>query len=453
MIKHGKRVAALMLALAMAAGGSISASAANVIVSGQGQDSKAASTSGVIVAGQGQSQGQGAGGPGGGQTAVPGQSGFVPAAPAEYAPVVNELPNAVTVVPTYGSYGQLQKVAMSLNGLSGSISYGIHVNFGGAQAWAGDGHSVGTTDVEHIWIEAIQIAISGEIAKSYDVYYRGTSAIAGQHGWAAAEQLMGTIGRGDYLTGLQVVLVPKGSGYPGSYEGRFYSSHSGSIHVEMGNTTYANGYTGWVDHDMARYYFVNGRAVTGWQYIDGLKFYFNEGGALIMDVDNIIGKQPSYQLRVNKQLNCLTVYAKDGANGYIIPVKSMLTSVGDNTPIGTFRTPEKYRWRLMVNDTYTQYATRLTAGKGFLFHSITYDAQRPDALIPNGYNYLGVNRSLGCIRLTCGNAKWVYENCPLGTEVVVYNDPNSPGPFFKPYQVWIPLSQTWDPTDPAMAGR
>ena len=61
----------------------------------------------------------------------------------------------------------------------------------------------------------------------------------------------------------------------------------------------------------------------------------------------------------------------------------MLTSVGDDTPLGTFYTPEKYRWRLMVNDTYTQYATRLTAGQGFLFHSITYAS-------PVSYTHLDV---------------------------------------------------------------
>ena len=142
-------------------------------------------------------------------------------------------------------------------------------------------------------------------------------------------------------------------------------------------------YSGWLDYDGARFYFQNGAAVTGWQYIDGLKFYFGPQGVLVQDLDPVLGIQPSYQLRVNKALNCLTVYAKDGDNGYIIPVKAMLTSVGDDTPLGTFYTPEKYRWRLMVNDTYTQYATRLTAGQGFLFHSITYAS-------PVSYTHLDV---------------------------------------------------------------
>jgi hypothetical protein len=363
-------------------------------------------------------------------------------------PAQNAVEGAVNVNAEYGSNGEILRVAMSLNGIPGTITYGVYVNTAGYIPWQADGGVAGGTE-DSTHVEAIQIALTGEAAKLYDVYYRGVSGNAGQHGWACNEELMGTMDRGDYLKSLEVVLVPKGAGAPGSYEGRFYSNHSESIRILDDGSTYANGYTGWADHDRARYYFVNGQAVTGWQYIDGLKYYFNNSGALIMDVDDMIGKQDSYVIKVNKELNCATVYAKDGDNGYIIPVKAMLTSVGDDTPIGTFYTPEKYRWRFMVNETYTQYATRITAG--FLFHSITYETTNEKTLITAGYNKLGVTRSLGCVRLNAANAKWVYDNCKLGTEVIVYNDAESPSPFFKPYQKWIPADQTWDPTDPNCA--
>lgn len=378
------------------------------------------------------------------------EQNFYPAGPNGIAGVAAD---GVVMAKTDGVDGQLTNISLKLNGVDGAISYGVYVNNGGYLPWKGDGLPAGGTE-NSTYVEAIQVAITGEAAKLYNVYYRGVSAYAGQHGWACNEELMGTVDRGDYLTSIEVCLVPKEMGAPGSYERRFFSNHSEYIHIEEGNTTYyvqGTGYTGWVDHDRARYYFQDGRAVIGWNYIDGLKFYFNNNGALIMDVDDIIGKQSTYQLRVNKELNCLTVFAKDGDNGFIIPVKAMLTSVGDDTPLGTFKTPEKYRWRLMVNDTYTQYATRIIAGEGFLFHSITYEKADPKTLFNNGYNNLGVSRSLGCVRLTCANAKWVYDNCKIGTEVVIYEDANVPGPFFKPYQVWIPQDQRWDPTDPACA--
>lgn len=378
------------------------------------------------------------------------EPGFYAAGPSNINGVAAD---GVLMAKTDGVNQQITNLSLKLNGIPGEISYGVYVNHGGYLPWKGAGIAAGGTE-NSTYVEAIQIALSGEAAKLYNVYYRGTSAYAGQHGWACNEELMGTVDRGDWLTSIEVCLVPKELGAPGSYENRFFSNHSEYIHIEEGNTTYyvnGTGYTGWVDHDRARYYFQDGRAVTGWNYIDGMKFYFNDNGALIMDVDDIIGKQGSYQLRVNKELNCLTVFAQDGDNGYIIPVKAMLTSVGDDTPLGTFKTPEKYRWRLMVNDSYTQYATRIIARQGFLFHSITYEKADPKTLYNTGYNNLGVSRSLGCVRLTCANAKWVYDNCKIGTEVTIYEDSEVPSPFFKPYQVWIPEDQRWDPTDPACA--
>lgn len=452
-------------------------SSSSVIVAGQTQQESAANGPAIIVSGQ-TDEASPVVGPGmapgmssSGTVTVPTETVITPEAAADPSAAASdvqaEIPEAswgmqfynagceqVLMAKTDGVNGQLTNVAFMLNGVEGAISYGVYVNHGGYLPWKGDGLAAGGTE-NSTYVEAIQMAISGEAAKVYDVYYRGTSARAGQHGWACNEELLGTVDRGDWLTSIEVRLVPKGSGAPGTYERRFFSNHSEYIHISDGGSTYYQngvGYTGWVDHDRARYYFQDGIALTGWHYVDGLKFYFNNSGALIMDVDAIIGKQSSYQLHVNKTLNCLTVFAKDGDNGYTIPVKAMLTSVGDDTPLGTFTTPEKYRWRLMVNDTWTQYATRIKAGEGFLFHSITYEEPDKMTLFNNGYNNLGVSRSLGCVRLTCGNAKWVYDNCKLGTEVVIYEDEVSPGPFFKPYQIWVPKDQRWDPTDPACEG-
>ena len=146
-------------------------------------------------------------------------------------------------------------------------------------------------------------------------------------------------------------------------------------------------------------------------------------------------------------MNCLTVYAQDGANGFIIPVKSFLVSTGEDTPLGTFYTPEKYRWRLMIHDLWTQYATRLGSGLRILMHSIIYDAPDPYTVWASTYNNLGIARSAGCIRLTTADAKWIYDYCAVGTAVEVYNSP-IPGPFNRPTIAYeIPFEQRWDPTD------
>ena len=231
-----------------------------------------------------------------------------------------------------------------------------------------------------------------------------------------------------------------------------YSDKSSRLKVSDGGTTYTNAdgsaYNGWLDDDRKRYYFVDGKAVTGWQYIDGLKFYFYNNGVLCQNVDEIIGKQSSYLLKVNKTMNCLTVYAPDGSNGYVIPVMAMMTSVGDDTPIGTFHTPEKFRWHLMIDDSYTQWATRIT--QGFMMHTITYE--KSDNMWMNnwGYNNLSVSRSHGCVRLIAKNAKWIYDNCAVGTAITIYEDSTSPSPFMIPDQVSISFAQRWDPTDPTV---
>lgn len=146
-------------------------------------------------------------------------------------------------------------------------------------------------------------------------------------------------------------------------------------------------------------------------------------------------------------MNCTTIYVQDGENGFIIPYKSFLCSTGDDTPIGTFKTPEKYRWRLMVTGEYCQYLTRLGAGLPILMHSAIYEKPNPYTLYSSTYNFLGISRSHGCIRFTAADCKWIYDHCALGTSVTVYNSP-VPGPFDRPaLKVIIPSEQTWDPTD------
>ena len=58
---------------------------------------------------------------------------------------------------------------------------------------------------------------------------------------------------------------------------------------------------------------------------------------------------------------------------------------------------------------------------------------------------------MGCVRLTVKDAKWIYENCPIGTQVEFYSSSN-PGPLGKPTTRKISGAPAnvrgWDPTDP-----
>lgn len=184
---------------------------------------------------------------------------------------------------------------------------------------------------------------------------------------------------------------------------------------------------------------------SGWRYVNGYKLYYDKNGKLVKDVSKIIGKQSSYVIKVNKKKNCVTVYAKDGKKGYIIPVKAFPCSAGKATPITTARTPAKYRWHELNGNCYGQWCTRIK--QGYLFHSVMYGRTKNTSLSVSNYNKLGRTASHGCIRLRAGDAKWIYDNCKLKTKVVIYNSSN-PGPLGKPSVAKLPKWHRWDPTDP-----
>lgn len=159
-----------------------------------------------------------------------------------------------------------------------------------------------------------------------------------------------------------------------------------------------------------------------------------------------------YLVKVNRVLNCVTVYTKDSNGKFTVPYKSMACSTGkyiNNTPLGTFKVSSRYTWRLMVDGTHSQYATRFYGG--ILFHSVPCYSPHKNQLECEEFNKLGSPASLGCVRLNVQDAKWIYDNCPYGTTVIVYDDETSPGPLGKPSVIKIPEDSPyrgWDPTDP-----
>lgn len=159
-----------------------------------------------------------------------------------------------------------------------------------------------------------------------------------------------------------------------------------------------------------------------------------------------------YMIMVNRAANCVTVYGKDDSGEFTVPVKAITVSCGKNvgdTPTGTYQTINEYNWRQMVDDTFGQYAYRIVGS--ILFHSVPYYTQSKADLEWEEFNKLGTSASLGCIRMSVGDAKWLMDNCPIGTLVKIYDDAANPGPLGKPDTIKIPEDSPyrgWDPTDP-----
>lgn len=343
-------------------------------------------------------------------------------------------------------------ISTFLENIFGNVLYRAYNSATGWTGWALNGQQ--TFFDGNAWhpVEAIQYRFAGPVNNQYDIYYSALLSDGTQTGWGKNGETVGTMNTGLYLTGFRLAYFAKNTASGLDTSNTLKSAHADGIQYVDGQMRYIHGngdsYTGWGWLGSDRYYFKDSVPVTGWQYIDGLKYYFGEDGKMWSDVESLLGSDGPYLIKINKEMNCMTIYAQDGGNGYIIPVKSFLTSVGDDTPVGTFKTPEKYRWRLMIHDVYTQYATRLGAGLPILIHSIIYDAANPMTVWASTYNNMGIARSAGCIRLVSGDAKWVYDHCALGTTVQVYNS-SVAGPFERPtIAAEIPFEQTWDPSDP-----
>ncbi|MBT9766605.1 L,D-transpeptidase [Clostridium sp. MCC345] len=159
-----------------------------------------------------------------------------------------------------------------------------------------------------------------------------------------------------------------------------------------------------------------------------------------------------YYITVNLTANVVTVYEKDAAGNYTVPIKAFRCSGGTDTPEGTFRTSAKYEWRALYGNVWGQYATRITGP--YLFHSVPYFEKDKTTLEYDEFNKLGTTASAGCIRLTVRDVKWIYDNCPIGITVRMYR-----GEVKEPLQpAAVPkvnrndtVRRGWDPTDPAAA--
>lgn len=150
-----------------------------------------------------------------------------------------------------------------------------------------------------------------------------------------------------------------------------------------------------------------------------------------------------YVLKVNRKQNVITAYKNN------VPVRVMLCSTGKNnaTPTGTYYTQAKMRWHELNGPVWGQYCTRISGH--YLFHSVYYRSYNDNTTLAiNQYRKLGQQASHGCVRVTVEDAKWIYDNCSVGTKVVIY-DSNDPGPLGKPSSIKVKIKSSgkWDPTD------
>lgn len=125
------------------------------------------------------------------------------------------------------------------------------------------------------------------------------------------------------------------------------------------------------------------------------------------------------RVEVNKKMQLVTVFGKD-MNGIETPVWYAVCSTGapgEETVEGRFYLKpltmgESYKkWYLFTNSgIWIVNCTQIMGD--YCFHSILFrNLFNPKSLVPSSYYDIGKKATNGCVRLTVGDAAFVYDNC------------------------------------------
>lgn len=170
-------------------------------------------------------------------------------------------------------------------------------------------------------------------------------------------------------------------------------------------------------------------ALTAFQKFNGLKQSGQadaETQRVLYSSSALAGKQADKRYLLKISVDKQRVYAYEWSvldQDYTSLARTMVCSTGLNatpTPKGTFtNTTPVVRWGYFPKfDCWAQYLYRINGS--ILFHSVLYDSADESTLRWGSVQKLGSKASHGCVRLSVEDAKWIYNNCPAGTTIVVY---------------------------------
>lgn len=133
------------------------------------------------------------------------------------------------------------------------------------------------------------------------------------------------------------------------------------------------------------------------------------------DVINSLNVTSNTSYLIWVELSEFRVYIFKGSSNKWILQKEYVCTIGKPstpTPKGNFRVGIKGLYFGVQRGYKCWYYTQFKGN--YLFHSIIYNL---DGSVRDGR--LGMKLSDGCIRLENVNAKWIYDNIPAGTRVVI----------------------------------
>ena len=253
-----------------------------------------------------------------------------------------------------GGTGQVEQlqVQASSSDLSGAAQV-RSCNAGGWTGWSGDNGSTGGSGTR---MEAFQVQLTSQMSYYYNVWYRAYIQNAGWLGWAKNGETAGSVGQSLRVEALQVMILPKNAGAPGSTDGHEYSPMSAMVAGYSSPTPYL--------------------------------IYVNRGA-------------------------CRT-YVYTGSQGNWILQREIVCSPGKpSTPTisGVHHVGSK---TYVFGHGYScYYATQISGD--YLFHSILY--RQGTFAVMDGT--LGRQVSHGCVRMALENAQYIYNTVPAGSTIVI----------------------------------
>jgi uncharacterized protein YjdB len=297
---------------------------------------------------------------------------FFPANDISYQTHVQNIgwQNPVGSKATAGTTGRsLRLEAISINTNSPSLmgfQYRTHIqNIGWESSWHNTGEVSGTTG-QSLRLEAIQIKLTGEMSRFFDVYYRAHVQNIGWMGWAKNGESAGSEGYSYRMEAIQIVLCAKGQTPGGNGTAAFQSRKNPLASMDAK----AQGYS----------------------------------------------SRTGYLILIDKSSHYLALYR--GSKGSWRQDRSWKVDVGapgTPTPSGEFHLGTKHPY-FDSGTCRCWYASQVTGS--IYLHSVLYFQTGSPSRIMDGR--LGMSISHGCIRMELSNAKWIWDNVPAGTTIVVY---------------------------------
>ena len=258
--------------------------------------------------------------------------------------------------------------ALKLNvssSVSGGIEYSAHVQDVGWQGWVSNGDVAGTVGRAKR-IEALKIRLTGDLSNYFDVWYRVYCQDFGWLDWASNGQPAGTSKIGYRVESVQVKIVPKGAGAPGP-TGRPYTEQPMLPTDMMAMLSRANRYA----------------------------------------------SNTSWLILVDRQACRVGVFrGQRGSWSYAQYWTCSTGAPSTPTPTGEYTVTGK---GYSFGHGYTCYYYTQFYGD-YLFHSIPYYQGTFNPMDSR----MGMHISQGCVRLPIDRAKWIWDNVPLATKVVIY---------------------------------